>query len=157
MPSASISVEGHLESVIDPSGPVRGRDRQRELNNLFLAEVGIQCLQIGLLDILRAGSQEIGIPQNGLLLGSEETSLALASRLFEGADLFVCQSVPLTRSGVGASSKPAAIQDRNPEVGKVLELRGERAVGPDRGVELIEGPQYIRFVRQYPEVRRDGA
>ena len=39
----------------------------------------------------------------------------------------------------------------------MLELRGERAIGPDRGVELIEGPQHIRFMCQYPEVRRDGA
>ena len=77
-----MSVEGHLESVIDPSGPVRGRDRQRELDDLFLVELGTQRLQIGLLDILRAGGQKVGIPQNGLLLGSEEAGLAFASRLF---------------------------------------------------------------------------
>jgi len=77
-----VSVEGHLESVIDPSGPVRGRDRQRELDDLFLVELGTQRLQIGLLDILRAGGQKVGIPQNGLLLGSEEAGLAFASRLF---------------------------------------------------------------------------
>ena len=39
----------------------------------------------------------------------------------------------------------------------MLELRGKRTIGPDRGVELIEGPQHVRFMRQYPEVRRDGA
>jgi hypothetical protein len=44
--------------------------------------LGAQRLQIGLLNILRAGGQEVGIPQNGLLLGSEEAGLALASRLF---------------------------------------------------------------------------
>jgi hypothetical protein len=71
-----------LESVIDPGGPVRGRDRQRELDDLFLVELGAQRLQIGLLNILRARGQEVGIPQYGQLLGSEETGLALASRLF---------------------------------------------------------------------------
>ena len=99
-PSASVSVQGHLEPVIDPGGPACGRDNHRKLDDLFLAELGAQRLQIRLLDILRAGGQEVGIPQNGLLLGGEETSLALAARLFQRADLFVCQSVPLTRSGV---------------------------------------------------------
>jgi len=83
VPVIGVSVSrGHLESVIDPGGPVGGRDRQRELDDLFLVELGAQRLQIGLLDILRAGGQEVGIPQNGLLLGSEEAGLALASRLF---------------------------------------------------------------------------
>jgi hypothetical protein len=39
----------------------------------------------------------------------------------------------------------------------MLELRSERSVGPDRGVELIESPQDIRLMRQDPEVRSDGA
>ena len=78
----SVSAEGHLEPVIDPGGPARGRDRDRELNDLFLVELGAQCLQIGLLDILRAGGQEVGISQNGLLFGGEEAGPVLASRLF---------------------------------------------------------------------------
>jgi len=64
------------------TGRLRGRDCQSELNDLFLVEVGAQRLQIGLLNILRARGQEVGIPQNGLLLGGEEIGLALASRLF---------------------------------------------------------------------------
>ena len=95
-----MSVEWHLESIIDPGGPVRGRDRQRELDDLFLAEVSAQRLQIGSLDIFRAGGQEVGIPQDCLLLRGEQTRLGLAARLFKRVDLFVGQPVPLTRSGV---------------------------------------------------------
>jgi hypothetical protein len=152
-----MSVQWHLEPVIDPAGPVRGRDHQGQLDDLFLVELGAQCLQIGLLDILWAGGQEVGIAQDCLLLGAEQSVLALSTRLLQSADLLVGQSVPLTRSGVRASSKSAPIQDRRPEVGKMLELRSERSVGPDRGVELIESPQDIRLMRQDPEVRSDGA
>ena len=81
-PSASVSVQGHLEPVIDPGGPAGGRDNHRKLDDLFLAELGAQRVQVGLLNILRASGQEVGIPQNGLLLRSEEAGLAFASRIF---------------------------------------------------------------------------
>ena len=78
----SVSVEGHLESVIDPSGPVRGRDRQRELDDLFLIQVSAQGFQIGLFDILWTCGQEVGVPQDRLFLGGKEAGPALASWLF---------------------------------------------------------------------------
>ena len=77
-----MSVQWHPESVIDPGGPVRGRDRQRELDDLFLAEVSAQRLQIGRLDIFRAGGQEVGIPQDCLLLSGEQAGMGLAAWLF---------------------------------------------------------------------------
>ena len=108
--------------------------------------MGAQRFKIGCLDVLRAGSQQVGVPQDCLLLRPEQAGVAFPARLFQRVDLFVCQSVPLTRNGVRAGSKPAAVQDRRPEVGKVLELRRKRAVGPDRGMKLVEGPQGIRFM-----------
>ena len=81
-PLAPASVEGYLESVIDPSGPVRGRDRQRELDDLFLVEMGTQGFQIGLFDILRPCGQEVGVPQDGLFFSGKEAGPALASWLF---------------------------------------------------------------------------
>jgi len=151
------SVQWHLESVVDPGGPVRGRDHQRQLDDLFLAEMSAELLQVSRLDIFRAGGQEVRIPQDCPLLRGKQAGMGLSTRFLQRVDLFVGQPVPLTRSGVRTSSKTAAIQDRSPQVGKVLELGSECPVGPDRGMQLIEGPQGIRFMRQYLEVRSDRA
>ena len=119
--------------------------------------MGAQRLQVGRLDIFWPGGQEVCVAEDCLLLRGEDTGPGLAARFFQCGDLLVRQPVPLTRNGMRLSSKSATAQDRRPEVGKVLELRGECAIGPDRGVELIEGPQHIRFMCQHPEVRSDSA
>ena len=69
----TLSVQWHLEAVVDPGGPVRGRDHQRKLDDLLLAKLGAQCLQIGFLDVLWPGGQQVGIAQDSLFRGIEQS------------------------------------------------------------------------------------
>jgi hypothetical protein len=55
------------------------------------------------------------------------------------------------------SSILTTVHDRCPEVCEVFQPRGQRAVGQDRSVELIEGAKNIRFVCEHLEVGRNRA
>jgi hypothetical protein len=112
-----------LESVIDPVRPVGRRDDDHELDDLFLGQMLAETVQVNLLDVPRAAVQEVGEPQDRPLFSGEDIFSQPSPRFLQRLDLLFGNSSPLPRSGVGARSIGAAVQDGDPEVRELLALR----------------------------------
>jgi hypothetical protein len=83
-----------------------------------------EAVQVSLLHVPWATVQQVGESQDGPLFSGEDVLSQPYPRLLQRHDLLFGNSSPLPRSGVGARSISAAIQDGDPEVRQLL-LLGE--------------------------------
>lgn len=101
-----------LEAVVHTIGPPGRGDHHHQLDDLLLAEVRGQRVEIARLDVAGMARQQVGEAQQRLLLRAEDFCVPPA-RLLQRRDLRVAQPVPLTRSGVAARSVGAPVHDRH--------------------------------------------
>ncbi len=81
-----------------------------------------EAVQVNLLHVPRAAVKEVGEPQDRPLFGGEDVLSEPSPRFLQRRDLLFGNSSPLPRSGVGARSIVAPVQDGDPEVCELLAL-----------------------------------
>jgi hypothetical protein len=78
---------------------------------LLLIEVLGQSVEICLVDVAGIAGEQISEPEDSLFFRVEQVCVTAPAWLLQRRDLSVGDALPLTRSGVGAGSICAAVDD----------------------------------------------
>src|SRR5229473_1865078 len=133
-----------LQGVVEAVGKISGADDQSKLHDLSFIVKLPEVFQSAGADGGGAAGDPLGIQDGGLLLGIEQrTALVELQRL----DLLGSDPDPLRRSGVGARSILAAVDESGLQIGELFVARLDGAFVDDRSVQGKEFVQDIRPMR----------
>src|SRR6266849_1610596 len=137
-----------LQGVVEAVGKISGSDDQRKLHDLSFIVKLPEVLQSAGADGSGAAGDALGIQDGGLLLRIEQrAALVELQRL----DLFGSDPDPLRRSGVGARSILAAVDESGLQIGELFVARLDSAFVDDG---RVQGKEFVQDVRPMRHQRK---
>src|SRR5713226_8789383 len=137
-----------LQGVVEAVGKISGADDQSKLHDLSFIVKLPEVLQSAGADGGGAAGDALGIQDGGLLLGIEKrTALVELQRL----DLLGSDPDPLRRSGVGARSILAAVDEGGFQIGEFFVARLDGAFVDDG---RVQGKEFVQDVRPMRHQRK---
>src|SRR5713101_6204271 len=137
-----------LQGVVEAVGKIGGADNQGKLHDLSFIVKLPEVFQSAGADGGGAAGDALGIQDGGLLLGIEKrTALVELQRL----DLLGSDPDPLRRSGVGARSILAAVDESGLQIGELFVARLDGAFVDDG---RVQGKEFVQDVRPMRHQRK---